>query len=254
MRVASTPTAHPRRHLASSSTSARCTIRRDLDLLVDEPYAARVRGGAVAVGPQEFEARFREHARRRGRAIAREARRSRRRRGAIGIDASSTMQRLAARLGEARDVTVLRTGPTRSARLQDHSGVTALLTGGELRPPDRQPRRAARHPPGSRSPSAPLVRERRRGRPRRRGERGHPRGGRGEDPALAGSASEVVLRWSMRPSSATEHPRRRSVSLGSGRRPCHRTSRPWTRGSTRTATTSTWCEGRDDPLMSSMRS
>jgi DeoR family fructose operon transcriptional repressor len=44
------------------------------------------------------------------------------------------MQRLAARLGEARDVTVLTNGPDTFRALQDHAGVTALLTGGELDP------------------------------------------------------------------------------------------------------------------------
>jgi DeoR/GlpR family transcriptional regulator of sugar metabolism len=39
------------------------TVRRDLDMLVDEGIAQRVRGGAVAVGPQEFATRFRQHAR-----------------------------------------------------------------------------------------------------------------------------------------------------------------------------------------------
>jgi DeoR family transcriptional regulator, fructose operon transcriptional repressor len=54
--------------------------------------------------------------------------------GAIGIDASSTLQRLAARLTEARDLTVLTNGPDTFRALQEHSGVTALLTGGELDP------------------------------------------------------------------------------------------------------------------------
>jgi DeoR/GlpR family transcriptional regulator of sugar metabolism len=86
------------------------TIRRDLDLLVDEGIAARVRGGAVAVGPQGFEERFRQHARAKAR-IAEKLLDLVGAGGAIGIDASSTMQRLAARLGGARDVTVLTNGP-----------------------------------------------------------------------------------------------------------------------------------------------
>ncbi len=109
------------------------TIRRDLDLLVDEGTAARVRGGAVAVGPQEFEARFRQHARAKAR-IAEKLLDLVGDGGAIGIDASSTMQRLAARLGEARDVTVLTNGPETFRAMQEHAGVTALLTGGELDP------------------------------------------------------------------------------------------------------------------------
>jgi DeoR family fructose operon transcriptional repressor len=109
------------------------TIRRDLDLLVDEGIASRVRGGAVAAGPQGFEARFRQHARAKAR-IADKLLGLVGAAGAIGIDASSTMQRLAARLGEARDLTVLTNGPDTFRALQDHAGVTALLTGGELDP------------------------------------------------------------------------------------------------------------------------
>lgn len=109
------------------------TIRRDLDLLVDEGIATRVRGGAVAVGPQDFDARFRQHARAKSR-IAEKLLDLVGSGGAIGIDASSTMQRLAARLGQARDVTVLTNGPDTFRALQDHPGVTALLTGGELDP------------------------------------------------------------------------------------------------------------------------
>ena len=41
--------------LATELDVSEMTIRRDLDLLVDEGIAARVRGGAVAVGPQEFD-------------------------------------------------------------------------------------------------------------------------------------------------------------------------------------------------------
>ena len=119
--------------LARELDVSEMTIRRDLDLLVDEGIAARVRGGAVAVGPQEFEARFRQHARAKAR-IAEKLLDLVGTGGAIGIDASSTMQRLAARLGEARDVTVLTNGPETFRAMQDHAGVTALLTGGELDP------------------------------------------------------------------------------------------------------------------------
>ena len=119
--------------LASELDVSEMTIRRDLDLLVDEGIATRVRGGAVAVGPQEFDARFRQHARAKGR-IAEKLLDLVGTGGAIGIDASSTMQRLAARLGQARDVTVLTNGPDTFRALHEHAGVTALLTGGELDP------------------------------------------------------------------------------------------------------------------------
>jgi DeoR family fructose operon transcriptional repressor len=109
------------------------TIRRDLEMLVDEGIAQRVRGGAVAVGPQEFDARSRQHAREKSR-IADKLLDLVGAGGAIGIDASSTLQRLAARLGEARDLTVLTNGPDTFRALQEHPGITALLTGGELDP------------------------------------------------------------------------------------------------------------------------
>lgn len=107
------------------------TVRRDLDVLVDEGVAQRVRGGAVAIGPQEFATRFRQHARAKSR-LAEKLVDLVGTGGAIGIDASSTLQRLAARLGEARDLTVLTNGPETFRALQEHAGVTALLTGGEL--------------------------------------------------------------------------------------------------------------------------
>ncbi len=107
------------------------TVRRDLEMLVDEGVAQRVRGGAVAVGPQEFATRFRQNARAKAR-LAEKVLGLVGTGGAIGIDASSTLQRLATRLGEARDLTVLTNGPDTFRALQEHPGVTALLTGGTL--------------------------------------------------------------------------------------------------------------------------
>jgi DeoR family fructose operon transcriptional repressor len=109
------------------------TVRRDLDMLVDEGIAQRVRGGAIAVGPQEFATRFRQNARAKAK-LADKVLALVGTGGAIGIDASSTLQRLATRLGEARDLTVLTNGPDTFRTLQDHPGVTALLTGGALDP------------------------------------------------------------------------------------------------------------------------
>ena len=60
-------------------------------------------------------------------------------RGAI-IDASSTLQRLAARINEARDLTVVTNGPDTFRALHEHPGVTALLNRGRARHPDREPR------------------------------------------------------------------------------------------------------------------
>ena len=52
--------------------------------------------------------------------------------GAIGIDVSSTMQRLATRLPDTSELTVVTNGPDTFRVLQGRPGVTALLTGGEL--------------------------------------------------------------------------------------------------------------------------
>ena len=117
--------------LAQELDVSEMTIRRDLDMLVDEGVAQRVRGGAVAVGPQEFATRFRQHARAKAR-VAEKLVDMVGTGGAIGIDASSTLQRLAARLGGVRDLTVLTNGPDTFRALQEHPGITALLTGGEL--------------------------------------------------------------------------------------------------------------------------
>jgi DeoR family fructose operon transcriptional repressor len=54
--------------------------------------------------------------------------------GAIGIDASTTLQRLSVHLGDMRDLTVVTNGQDTFAALQDKPGVTALLTGGQLDP------------------------------------------------------------------------------------------------------------------------
>ena len=117
--------------LAGELDVSEMTIRRDLDLLVDEGIAHRVRGGAVAVGPQQFAARAEQHSRAKGR-IADKLLPLVGEGGAIGIDASSTLQRLAARLAPARDLTVLTNGLDTFRALQEHPGVTALLTGGAL--------------------------------------------------------------------------------------------------------------------------
>jgi DeoR family fructose operon transcriptional repressor len=107
------------------------TIRRDLDVLADEGIVQRIRGGAVAIGPQPFAERFSRHVRAKDRIAAKleplvgEG-------GAIGLDASSTLERLAANLREVRDLTVVTNGQDTFAALQDRPGVTALLTGGRL--------------------------------------------------------------------------------------------------------------------------
>jgi DeoR/GlpR family transcriptional regulator of sugar metabolism len=117
--------------LAGELDVSEMTIRRDLDVLVDEGVAHRVRGGAVAVGPQQFAARAEQNSRAKGK-IADKLIELVGIGGAIGVDASSTLQRLAARLAPVRNLTVLTNGLDTFRSLQGHPGVTALLTGGEL--------------------------------------------------------------------------------------------------------------------------
>src|SRR5206468_3558800 len=54
--------------------------------------------------------------------------------GAIGLDASSTVLRLATTMAPARGLTVVTNGPETFNALQDVPGVTALLSGGQLDP------------------------------------------------------------------------------------------------------------------------
>ena len=109
------------------------TIRRDLDALAEQGVVQRIRGGAVAIGPQPFAERFARHVRAKDRVAAKllplvgHG-------GAIGLDASTTLQRLAVNLREQRDLTVVTNGQDTFAALQDKPGVTALLTGGQLDP------------------------------------------------------------------------------------------------------------------------
>lgn len=117
--------------LAAELDVSEMTIRRDLDLLADQGVVHRVRGGAVAIGPQPFAARAEQHARAKSR-IADKLVDLVGTGGAIGIDASSTLQRLASRLAPARDLTVLTNGLDTFRSLQEHAGVTALLSGGAL--------------------------------------------------------------------------------------------------------------------------
>lgn len=107
------------------------TIRRDLALLVDEGLVRRVRGGAMAVGPAPFTERFERHGRAKDR-IATKLAPMVGDGGAVGFDASTTLQRLAGLIDDVRDLTVLTNGPEAFAALQDKPGVTPLLTGGNL--------------------------------------------------------------------------------------------------------------------------
>jgi DeoR family fructose operon transcriptional repressor len=117
--------------LATDLDVSEMTIRRDLDVLAEQGLVHRVRGGAMALGPQPFAERFGLQARAKDRiatklaALVGDA-------GAVGVDASTTLQRLAGAIDGARDLTVLTNGPESFASLQEVPGVTPLLTGGQL--------------------------------------------------------------------------------------------------------------------------
>lgn len=117
--------------LATDLDVSEMTIRRDLDTLAEQGVVRRVRGGAMALGPQLFADRFGRQARAKDRIAAKLADLVGET-GAIGLDASTTIQRLAGMLDDARDLTVLTNGPECFAALQDRPGVTALLAGGQL--------------------------------------------------------------------------------------------------------------------------
>src|SRR6266508_217515 len=89
--------------LASEFGVSEMTIRRDLDELEALGVARRIRGGAVAVGPEPFAERHRHNARAKAR-IAGKLLDLIPKRGTIAFDASSTVYRLAAALDGAQDL------------------------------------------------------------------------------------------------------------------------------------------------------
>lgn len=119
--------------LAKELNVSEMTIRRDLQELEAEGVVRRVRGGAVPVGPGPvpFGERTQHQARAKGK-IAAKLLRLVDQTGAIGIDASSTMLRFAAKLQGARDLTIMTNSLETFAVLQGKLGLTPILTGGQL--------------------------------------------------------------------------------------------------------------------------
>jgi DeoR family transcriptional regulator, fructose operon transcriptional repressor len=119
--------------LAADFAVSEMTIRRDLDILAEQGRVRRVRGGALALGPQRYSERFGVQARAKERIAAKlsalvgET-------GAVGLDASSTIQRLAMSVSGARDLTVATNSVEALNVLRGRSGVTALLIGGQHDP------------------------------------------------------------------------------------------------------------------------
>jgi DeoR family fructose operon transcriptional repressor len=107
------------------------TIRRDLDRLAAGGQLRRVRGGAVALGPEPFAQRYARQAAEKE-VIAAKLAALVGDGGAIAMDASTTVQRLTHRLAGVSNLTVLTNGPDTFFALQELEGVTPVLTGGTL--------------------------------------------------------------------------------------------------------------------------
>lgn len=117
--------------LAGELNVSEMTVRRDLDRLAEEGRLRRVRGGAIAVGPEPFARRYARRSAQKEKiadkllALVGES-------GAVGMDSSTTIQRLAGRVGGSTDLAVFTNGPDTFATLQGQSGVTPILTGGQF--------------------------------------------------------------------------------------------------------------------------
>jgi len=119
--------------LAAEFGVSEMTIRRDLDELEALGVARRVRGGAVAVGPEPFAERHRHSARAKAR-IAEKLLALVPDTGTAAFDASTTVYRLAAAMEGARDLVVVTNGLDTFQSLSGKAGVVATLTGGSVEP------------------------------------------------------------------------------------------------------------------------
>lgn len=119
--------------LAEEFEVSAMTIRRDLDELEGLGVARRVRGGAVAIGPEPFQQRHRHNAKAKAR-IAQKLVGLMPPTGVVALDASSTVHRLAASMGPARDLVVVTNGIDTLQSLSRTTGVTPMLTGGSPEP------------------------------------------------------------------------------------------------------------------------
>lgn len=109
------------------------TIRRDLDELEALGFARRVRGGAIALGPEPWEQRHQHNARAKAK-IAEKLLPLVPASGTVAFDASTTIYRLAASIENARDLVVVTNGWDTFHSMKGMPGVTASLTGGTEEP------------------------------------------------------------------------------------------------------------------------
>ena len=119
--------------LAADFGVSEMTIRRDLDELETLGVARRVRGGAIALGPEPFAQRHRHNARAKAR-IAEKLLPLIPGSGTVAFDASTTIHRLAATLELARDLVVVTNGLDTFGALVGKPGITASLCGGSQEP------------------------------------------------------------------------------------------------------------------------
>lgn len=119
--------------LATQFGVSEMTIRRDLDELETLGLAHRVRGGAIAQGPEGWERRHQHNARAKA-IIAQKLLPMVPRTGAVAFDASTTLFRLAKRVEVARDLTVVTNGWDTFHSMKTTPGVSAVLTGGVEEP------------------------------------------------------------------------------------------------------------------------
>lgn len=109
------------------------TVRRDLDELEALGLARRVRGGAIALGPEPWEQRHQHNARAKAK-IAEKLLPMVPTSGTIALDASTTIYRLASSIQSVRDLVVVTNGWDTFHSMRDTPGVTASLTGGTEEP------------------------------------------------------------------------------------------------------------------------
>jgi len=119
--------------LAADFGVSEMTIRRDLDELETLGVARRVRGGAIALGPEPFAERHRHNARAKAR-IAEKLLPLIPASGTVAFDASTTIYRLAASLELARDLVVVTNGLDAFQAMGGKPGITTALTGGSQEP------------------------------------------------------------------------------------------------------------------------
>jgi DeoR family fructose operon transcriptional repressor len=119
--------------LAQSFGVSEMTVRRDLDELEALGFARRVRGGAIALGPEPWEQRHQHNAKAKAK-IAEKLLTLIPASGTVAFDASTTIYRLAASIETARDLIVVTNGWDTFHSMKGTPGVSASLTGGTEEP------------------------------------------------------------------------------------------------------------------------